>query len=123
MGEFLKGLILTVLSEKCYDEYFIKYNFLDGRYIILRCTALTWYLELLPANYVFLISEPCFKATLSKVLGIGLIAGSILVKVPQILKILGSKSAKGINIYGVYLELFAITANFSYSYVMRFPFR
>ncbi|CAK1549677.1 unnamed protein product [Leptosia nina] len=95
MGDFLKGLLLSVLSEKCYSEYFVKYNFLD---------------------------EPCFKSTLSKGLGIGIIAGSILVKVPQILKILGSKSAKGINIYGVYLELFAITANFTYSYVMKFPF-
>ncbi|CAH0726463.1 unnamed protein product, partial [Brenthis ino] len=95
MTEFLKGVILSVLSEKCYEEYFFKYNFLD---------------------------VPCFKSTLSKGLGIGIIAGSILVKVPQILKILGSKSAEGINIYGVYLELFAITANFSYSYVMNFPF-
>ena len=95
MTEFLKGLLLTVLSETCYNEYFMKYNFLD---------------------------VPCFKATLSKGLGIGIIAGSILVKVPQILKILNSKSAEGINIYGVYLELFAITANFAYSYVMGFPF-
>lgn len=66
---------------------------------------------------------PCFKSTLSKGLGIGIIAGSILVKVPQILKILSSKSAEGINIFGVCLELFAITANFAYSYVMNFPFR
>ncbi|CAH2234878.1 mannose-P-dolichol utilization defect 1 protein homolog [Pararge aegeria] len=95
MAEFLKGLILSVLSEKCYNEYFIKNNFLD---------------------------EPCFKATLSKGLGFGLIAGSMLVKVPQILKIVGNKSAEGINIYGVYLELFAITANFAYSYIMKFPF-
>ncbi|CAG9784608.1 unnamed protein product [Diatraea saccharalis] len=95
MTEFLKGLFLTLLSEKCYDEYFNKYNFLD---------------------------VPCFKSTLSKGLGIGIIAGSILVKVPQILKILSSKSAEGINIYGVYLEIFAITANFAYSYIMGFPF-
>ncbi|XP_014362697.2 mannose-P-dolichol utilization defect 1 protein homolog [Papilio machaon] len=95
MADFVKGLLLSILSQKCYDEYFLNYNFLD---------------------------VPCFKSTLSKGLGIGIIAGSILVKVPQILKILGSKSAEGINIYGVYLELFAITANFSYSYVMNFPF-
>ncbi|KAF9811832.1 hypothetical protein SFRURICE_021189 [Spodoptera frugiperda] len=95
MAEFLKGLLLSVLTEKCYEEYFEKFNFLDG---------------------------PCMTATLSKGLGIGIIAGSILVKVPQILKILGSKSAEGINIYGVYLELFAITANFAYSCVMGFPF-
>ncbi|KAI8427559.1 hypothetical protein MSG28_002066 [Choristoneura fumiferana] len=95
MVEFLKGLLLSILSEKCYKEYFDNYNFLD---------------------------VPCFKSTLSKGLGIGIIAGSILVKVPQILKILSSKSAEGINVYGVYLELFAITSNFAYSYVMSFPF-
>ncbi|GBP88449.1 UPF0430 protein CG31712 [Eumeta japonica] len=55
-------------------------------------------------------------------LGIGIIAGSVLVKVPQILKLLASKSAEGLNLYGVLLELFAITANFAYSYVMKFPF-
>ncbi|KAJ8726166.1 hypothetical protein PYW07_000864 [Mythimna separata] len=95
MAEFFKGLLLSVLTEKCFEEYFEKFNFLDG---------------------------PCFTATLSKGLGIGIIAGSILVKVPQILKILSSKSAEGINVYGVYLELFAITANFAYSYVKGFPF-
>ncbi|XP_013200634.1 mannose-P-dolichol utilization defect 1 protein homolog [Amyelois transitella] len=94
-AEFLKGLLLSLLSPECYEEYFTKYNFLD---------------------------VPCFKTTLSKGLGIGIIAGSILVKVPQILKILNSKSAEGINFYGVCLELFGITANFAYSYVMGFPF-
>lgn len=95
MTQFLQGVLLSVLSEKCYEEYLVKYNFLD---------------------------VPCFKSTLSTGLGIGIIAGSILVKVPQIVKIIGSKSAEGINIYGVCLELFAITANLTYSYVMNFPF-
>ncbi|XP_050685555.1 mannose-P-dolichol utilization defect 1 protein homolog [Leptidea sinapis] len=95
MAEIFKSLLLSVLTQQCYDEYFVKYNFFD---------------------------ELCFKSTLSKGLGIGIIAGSILVKVPQILKILGNKSAEGINIFGVFLELFAITANFSYSYIMKFPF-
>ncbi|KAM3962777.1 mannose-P-dolichol utilization defect 1 protein homolog [Aphomia sociella] len=95
MGDILKGLMLSIFSPECYEEYFTKFNFLD---------------------------VPCFKATLSKGLGIGIIAGSILVKVPQILKILNSKSAEGINFFGVCLELFGITANFAYSYVMNFPF-
>ncbi|XP_026757233.1 mannose-P-dolichol utilization defect 1 protein homolog [Galleria mellonella] len=95
MGDVIKNVVSSVFSPECYEEYFTKFNFLD---------------------------VPCFKATLSKGLGIGIIAGSILVKVPQILKILNSKSAQGINFYGVCLELFAITANFAYSYVMNFPF-
>ncbi|CAB3231339.1 unnamed protein product [Arctia plantaginis] len=95
MADIFKYLLLSVLTENCYTEYFEKYNFLD---------------------------VPCFTSTLSKGLGIGIIAGSILVKVPQILKILKNNSGEGINVYGVYLELFAITANFAYSYVMGFPF-
>lgn len=64
----------------------------------------------------------CFKATLSKGLGLGIIAGSILVKVPQIIKLLTSKSADGINLTGVLLDLFAITMHMSYSAVKGFPF-
>lgn len=65
---------------------------------------------------------PCFSATLSKVLGLGIILGSITVKVPQILKLLKNKSGEGINIYSVSLDLTAITIYMSYSFVMGFPF-
>jgi mannose-P-dolichol utilization defect 1 len=64
----------------------------------------------------------CFKVLLSKGLGIGIIAGSILVKVPQILKIVANKSAAGLNFYSVLLDLFAITCHMSYSCVRGFPF-
>lgn len=64
----------------------------------------------------------CFKALLSKGLGIGIIAGSILVKVPQIVKILSNKSGDGINVYSVLFDLFAITCHVSYSFVNGFPF-
>jgi mannose-P-dolichol utilization defect 1 len=58
----------------------------------------------------------------SKGLGLGIIAGSLLVKVPQIVKILNAKSAEGISIYSVILDLVAITFHFSYSFVKGFPF-
>lgn len=45
-----------------------------------------------------------------------------MVKVPQILKILGSKSGEGLNMFSLVLELCAITFNFSYSFVNGFPF-
>lgn len=64
----------------------------------------------------------CFKALLSKGLGMGIIAGSILVKVPQIVKILANKSGEGINIVSVLVDLFAITCHVSYSFVNGFPF-
>lgn len=48
----------------------------------------------------------CFKATLSKGLGIAIILGSIFVKVPQIINLLASKSADGLSLFSVVLELF-----------------
>lgn len=55
-------------------------------------------------------------------LGYGIVAGSIFVKVPQILKLLSNRSGAGINIFAVFLELTAITLNLSYSFVKGFPF-
>lgn len=65
---------------------------------------------------------PCGKALISKGLGMGIIAGSIMVKVPQIMKILANKSGEGINLYSVVLDLIAITFHLSYSFVKGFPF-
>lgn len=48
---------------------------------------------------------------------------SFLVKVPQIVKILKNKSGEGINVFSVLLDLFAITAMLSYSFMRGFPFR
>ncbi|XP_065347686.1 mannose-P-dolichol utilization defect 1 protein homolog [Cloeon dipterum] len=95
MAEQFKQLCLLLLTPQCYDEFFVNFNFLD---------------------------VPCLKAALSKGLGVGIIAGSMLVKVPQITKIFGAKSAEGISIASVFLELFAITANVAYSYTNKFPF-
>lgn len=46
-----------------------------------------------------------------------------LVKIPQIVKIFQNKSGKGINVFSVLLDLFAITAMSSYSFCSKFPFR
>lgn len=93
--EILTNTALRFISKKCVDEYFIHHNFLD---------------------------VPCFKSTLSKGLGFGIILGSVMVKLPQIIKITNSKSGKGINIFAVCLELFAISASLAYSFVNGFPF-
>jgi mannose-P-dolichol utilization defect 1 len=46
----------------------------------------------------------------------------VLVKVPQIMKILNNKSAEGLAITSVLLDLMAITFHMSYSFVSGFPF-
>lgn len=95
MTDYAKQFMLLLMNEKCYDNYFVDFDFLD---------------------------VDCFKALLSKGLGLGIIAGSVLVKVPQITKIMSNKSAQGINLFSVCLDLFAITIHMSYSFVSGFPF-
>ncbi|XP_055859163.1 mannose-P-dolichol utilization defect 1 protein homolog [Episyrphus balteatus] len=93
--EAVKNLALYIMNEECYDNYFVDHDFLD---------------------------VPCFKALLSKGLGMGIIAGSLLVKVPQVLKILANKSGEGISVMGVLLDLVAITFHMSYNFMNGYPF-
>jgi len=93
--ELFRQVVLLFLTEQCYEEFFYKFNFLDG---------------------------VCLKQALSKGLGTGIIIGSVFVKVPQIVKLVNAKSGKGINIYSLLLELLAITANSLYSYANNYPF-
>ncbi|XP_005191159.1 mannose-P-dolichol utilization defect 1 protein homolog [Musca domestica] len=93
--EVLKKGALFLMSEECFDNYFEEHNYFD---------------------------VACFKALLSKGLGLAIIAGSLLVKVPQVLKIFNNKSGEGINLFSVLLDLTAITVHMSYSYVSGFPF-
>ncbi|KAL6434338.1 hypothetical protein ACFW04_006041 [Cataglyphis niger] len=95
MAQFVKKVALLLFSQECTKEYLDKFNFLH---------------------------VACFKATLSKFVGLSIIGGSLLVKVPQIMKILKNKSGEGINIFSVLLDLFAITAMLSYSFMKGFPF-
>lgn len=113
--DILRNGALLLMSEKCYDNYFIDLNFLHGELIVI--------FVLFPTHRLLsIVPVACFKALLSKGLGLGIIAGSILVKVPQIVKIWANKSGEGINIYSVLVDLFAITCHVSYSFVNGFPF-
>jgi len=64
----------------------------------------------------------CMSLLISKLLGTAIIAGSLIIKVPQIIKILGAKSAKGINFASVILELVGLLFTLAYSYRKGFPF-
>ncbi|XP_046401503.1 mannose-P-dolichol utilization defect 1 protein-like [Ischnura elegans] len=91
----LKNLSVSLFKEQCHDAFFVEFDFFN---------------------------MDCVKIAVSKMLGIGIIAGSMLVKVPQILKIMSNKSAEGISISSVCMELFAITASLAYSFISKFPF-
>ncbi|XP_059618507.1 mannose-P-dolichol utilization defect 1 protein homolog [Phlebotomus argentipes] len=93
--DVFKNVSLFLMNEECYDKYFLEFDFFDA---------------------------DCFRSLLSKCLGLGIIAGSVLVKVPQILKILSNRSGEGISAASVLVEICAITAHISYSFVKGFPF-
>jgi len=94
--DYMKSVLTPhLVAEACFEKFFIDFDVFD---------------------------VDCFKYTLSKGLGLGIIAGSLMVKVPQILKIIGGWSAAGITFLSVLLELFAITANLAYSFVSGYPF-
>ncbi|MEQ2279138.1 Mannose-P-dolichol utilization defect 1 protein [Ameca splendens] len=92
----LKGVLVAYfMPESCYDTFFLDFDFLD---------------------------VPCLKIVVSKALGIGIILGSVLVKLPQIIKLMGAKSAEGLSFNSVLLELLAITGTMVYSMSNKFPF-
>jgi mannose-P-dolichol utilization defect 1 len=64
----------------------------------------------------------CIKLAISKVLGIGIIAGSATVKIPQILKLISSRSASGVSFLSYLLESSAFLISLAYSYRQGFPF-
>ncbi|XP_055057034.1 mannose-P-dolichol utilization defect 1b [Misgurnus anguillicaudatus] len=95
MDPFKDILVNYLMPEKCFDEFFLQFN---------------------------LLHVECLKIVISKGLGIGIILGSVLVKLPQILKLIGAKSAEGLSFNSILLELFAITSTMAYSIVNSFPF-
>lgn len=93
--ELFKSASTLVMSEKCYETFFVDFNFFHA---------------------------DCLKMVISKVLGYSIILGAILVKVPQIQKIVKASSAVGISFTSLLLELHAITSMLSYSIARSFPF-
>merc|ERR1712127_594921 len=84
-----------LMSPKCYEEPFLKFNF----------------------NNV-----DCLKMVISKLLGYSIVAGAFLLRVPQILKILAAKSGDGISVASEYLMMVAVFASLSYGYFKKFPY-
>uniref|UniRef100_A0A8C2SRL7 Uncharacterized protein n=1 Tax=Coturnix japonica TaxID=93934 RepID=A0A8C2SRL7_COTJA len=65
----------------------------------------------------------CLKILLSKGLGYGIVAGSAMVKLPQVLKLYGARSGAGLSLGAVGLELLALGGSVAYSVGHGFPFR
>lgn len=71
---------------------------------------------------VDLSDESCLKLAVSKGLGVGIIAASSIVKVPQILKLVRSKSADGVSFLSYLLETSAYLITLAYNFRNGFPF-
>ncbi len=82
--------------EDCFDLYFNKFDFFSNK--------------------------ECLKVTISKGIGFGIIAGSAILKVPQIIKILNAKSVEGISKYLFYTELVMLIHSSAYSIQANIPF-
>ncbi|XP_028400567.1 mannose-P-dolichol utilization defect 1 protein homolog [Dendronephthya gigantea] len=92
---FFTPWVLLLITRECHDKFFLDYNFFD---------------------------VPCLKLVISKGLGYGVVVGSAMVKVPQIVKILKARSTEGLNILSFYAELLAYTLTLAYNLEKGFPF-
>merc|ERR1711994_817643 len=69
------------------------------------------------------VGGTCLKMLLSRGLGTAIVAGSTMVKLPQVMKIVANGDVAGLSFLGVLLELLAVTANGAYSFSQGFPFQ
>ncbi|KAH7374975.1 mannose-P-dolichol utilization defect 1 protein [Plectosphaerella cucumerina] len=69
-----------------------------------------------------LTDDACLKLAVSKALGLGIVGASSIVKVPQILKLLNSKSASGVSVLSYLLETAAYVVTLAYNFRNEFPF-
>jgi len=72
------ALKMFVFRDDCFDKFFVNKEFTDME---------------------------CIKFTISKAIGLAIIVGSGIVKVPQVLKIMSNKSVEGISPAGYYIEV------------------
>jgi mannose-P-dolichol utilization defect protein 1 len=97
------GLLAALLPSQCVAKYFPSGS------------------SLAPAVEA-LLDVPCAKLVISKVLGYGIVAGSALVKMPQILKIMRAASVAGLSGASINIEMLASTCSFAYYIGLGYPF-
>ena len=85
-------------------------------------SKLVLHLDIIPTTPLSSADLTCHRLALSKGLGLGIILGSSIVKVPQILKILNSQSAEGVSFLSYVLETASFLIGLSYSARNGWPF-
>ncbi|KAI0792732.1 mannose-P-dolichol utilization defect 1 protein [Abortiporus biennis] len=92
---FVRDLGTAIIGEKCYETLVLNLDVDDVE---------------------------CLKYSLSKVLGVGIVIGGSIMKVPQLLLIVTAQSARGISLPAYVLETLAYGITLAYSYRNNFPF-
>ncbi|OAD71426.1 hypothetical protein PHYBLDRAFT_75231 [Phycomyces blakesleeanus NRRL 1555(-)] len=69
-----------------------------------------------------LTDVPCIKYTISKGLGLGIVLGGSIVKIPQIMTIVRNKSAQGLSLSSYLLETFSYAITLAYNLRQGNPF-
>ena len=93
MEHFEKAMSL-LMTPQCYEDIFYKLN---------------------------LTNVVCLKMILSKGLGYAILAGALLLRIPQIMKILSAQSGDGISVASEILMMFAIFGSMSYGHFKEYP--
>ncbi|EIW51563.1 mannose-P-dolichol utilization defect 1 protein [Trametes versicolor FP-101664 SS1] len=92
---FIKDLGVSIVGQKCYTSIVENLNVADIE---------------------------CLKYSLSKGLGLGIVVGGSIMKVPQLLLIVSARSARGLSLTAYVLETLAYAITLTYSYRNDFPF-
>ncbi|KAF7315908.1 Mannose-P-dolichol utilization defect 1 protein-like protein [Mycena indigotica] len=92
---FVRDLGVSVIGKECYTSLIEDLNFSDVQ---------------------------CIKYSISKGLGIGIVVGGSIMKVPQLLLIVKAKSARGLSLPAYLLETLSYAITLVYSHRNGFPF-
>ncbi|OZJ06896.1 hypothetical protein BZG36_00255 [Bifiguratus adelaidae] len=87
--------LISLIGQPCYTSLIEDFNLVDGH---------------------------CITYSMSKALGLGIVVGGSIVKIPQILTILRARSTYGLSLSSYYLETAACLANWAYNMQAHYPF-